>query len=85
MSAPRPERAARPARRFPAPWRIEETQGGYRISDASGQHLLYVYGEDEEGRRQAMRGLTRDEARRIALGIARLPDLLQAEREREGA
>jgi hypothetical protein len=63
-------------RRFPAPWRVEESTESFRIVDANGQALASVYFEDEEGRRKVMNRLTRDEARRIASNIAKLPELL---------
>ena len=63
-------------RRFPAPWKVVETPGGYRVDDATGQTIGWWYGEDELSRRTAMRGLTRAEALRFAKAFARLPELL---------
>ena len=66
-----------PPRRFPAPWTVIETDGGYRVDDAKGQTIGWFYGEDEPSRRAAMNGLTRNEARRMTANFARLPELLK--------
>jgi hypothetical protein len=47
------------------------------MRDHNGQALAYIYFEDEAGRRSAAKLLTRDKARRIAVSIAKLPELLR--------
>ena len=63
-------------RRFPAPWTVEAIDGGFKIVDANGQTLAYVYGLDDFRDARIAKSLTRDEARRIASNIAKLPTLL---------
>ena len=67
------------ARRFPPPWSLEEFNDAcFVVRDNNGQQLAYVYYEHESGRRSAAKLLlTKDEARRIASNIAKLPDLLK--------
>ena len=36
-------------RRFPAPWTAEQIPGGYKVVDATGQALAYVYAPRDEG------------------------------------
>jgi hypothetical protein len=50
--------------------------GGYVVRDANGQALAYIYSRDNEDEARQAKALTKDEARRIAINIARLPGLL---------
>ena len=65
-------------RRFPPPWTAEDTDACFIVRDANRQALAYVYFEEEPGRRSSAHLLTRDEARRIAANIAKLPSLRRA-------
>jgi hypothetical protein len=67
-------------RRFPPPWEIADNGACFIVRDRNGLALAYTYYEQEPGRRTAANLLTPDEARRIAANIARLPDLVGAER-----
>jgi len=49
------------------------------VIDSAEQKLAYVYYEEESGRRSAGKLLSKDEARRIAVNLARLPELLMAQ------
>lgn len=70
---------SQPRRRFPPPWRITENDVAFGIADATGFVFAWVYFA-EGARFIAMRehSLTKDEARRIARGICRLPELMGA-------
>ena len=63
-------------RRFPPPWTVEQLPGGFKVIDANGPSLAYVYSRESASDAHMAKVLTEDEARRIASNIAKLPNLL---------
>ncbi len=69
-----------PRRRFIRPWEVIERDDSYEVQDATGLPLASVYFENETIRQSSPRRLSKDEARRVAAQIARLPTLLRIEK-----
>jgi hypothetical protein len=55
---------------------LEALDSGFKIVDANGQSLAFVYGHADQRDAQVAEALTLDEARRIASNIAKLPKLI---------
>jgi hypothetical protein len=63
---------------FPTPWHADKTPGGYVVRDANGQALVYVYARNSEPEVMQAKVLTADEARRIAINVAKLARTVEA-------
>jgi hypothetical protein len=61
---------------FPAPWTVEAIDAGFKIIDANKQAIAYVDGHADKRDAEIAKGLTLDEARRIASNIAKPPVFL---------
>jgi hypothetical protein len=66
-------------RRFPPPWTVVPLPGGFKVVDAQGQSLAYVYSRETPPDARPAGVLTEGEARRIASNIAKPPALLGAD------
>jgi hypothetical protein len=61
---------------FLAPWTVKTIPEGFRVIDANGQSLAYVFSRATPNDAQFDKVLTEGEAKRIASNIAELPKLL---------
>jgi hypothetical protein len=66
-----------PERRFPPPWFIEDVGGCFVVKASNNRPLIFIYYGEGVARRSLARLLTRNAARRIAVGFAKLPELLR--------
>jgi hypothetical protein len=65
------------AHNSPPPWSIEDLGAAFVVKDSARHKLAYVPYRDEPGRRSTAKLLSKDEARRGAADIAKLPVLLR--------
>ena len=63
--------------RYPAPWTVEDVGGCFVVKASNDRPLVFIYYGEGVTRRSLARLLTRNAARRIAVGIAKLPQLLR--------
>jgi hypothetical protein len=60
---------------FP-PWPLEDIGGRFVVKASNDRLLIFIYYGEGIARRSLARLLTRNAARRIAIGIAKLPELI---------
>jgi hypothetical protein len=58
--------------RFRPPWSVEDLAGCFVVKARGGQELAYIYYEDDPRRRAIVKLLSREEARRVAVAIAKV-------------
>ncbi len=66
-----------PKRRFPPPWFVQDLDGCFVVKASNDRPLIFIYYGEGVVRRSLARLLSRDAAKRIAVGIAKLPGMVQ--------
>jgi hypothetical protein len=61
---------------FSPPWLVEDLTSCFVVKARSGQELAFIYYEEDPRRRSIVKLLSRDEARRVAAAIAKLPEMV---------
>ena len=74
-----------PAKPFRQPWKLVEHEESFTITHASNTVLATIHHEDEPGRQTTMRRLYREDARRFASQVVRLPGLLDELKQHRAA
>ena len=67
-------------RPFSKPWKLVEHDEFFEVQDSADRTLAFVYFSDDPNRRNFMRRLSKDDARRMAKQIMRLPELVRIAR-----
>jgi len=68
------------SRPFGKPWKLVEHDESFEVQDSAKRTLAFVYFADDPNRANFMRRLSKDDARRMAQQIMRLPELVRIAR-----
>jgi hypothetical protein len=67
------------SRRFPLPWTVHNSKAAFWVEDATGKQFAFCYVKTRPDQPDSDSLLSADEARRLAMNVARLPGLLRGD------